>query len=408
MPVSASAPQNWINGTLLLPNGEVRRGHLAVRRGRIDGVLRHAPPEDGGSVAVDLSGYLVLPGLVNAHDHLDFNCFHPCAPNRPYADAADWIADVRSGASDRMLETVTDLPLKQRLLAGAFKNLLSGAVTVAHHNPPHRFVHGGEFPVAVPRGIGYCHSLDTEPEPAHTLPRNPDTPWAIHAAEGTGRRAARELARLDQAGCLRPGTVLVHCLGIDLDDDPARITETGAGVVWCPTSNRFLYRATAPVELLRRHAPVALGTDSMISRGGGMIDELRAARKAVPGLTPAEIIDMSTITGAALFGLAGAKGAIVRNADADLVLFPLSGRAGDDPLEAAFAATGPSLVVRGGVPQVGARAFLSLMQRLGLDPRPIGLDGRELWLPRGLHRLFTRMLEATRGWPPFEGRADLG
>lgn len=405
--MSDPAPQTWINGTLLLPDGEVRRGHLEVRGGRI-AFVRHGDPSDSGvGESVDLSGYLVLPGLVNAHDHLDFNCFPPCAPNRPYAHAADWFDDVRSGASDPTLENVTGLPLKQRLLAGAFKNLLSGATTVAHHNPPHRFLHGRQFPVAVPRGIGYCHSLETEPVPSRTLPRDPGAPWAIHAAEGTDGRAAGELARLESFGCLRPGTVLVHCLGIDGDHDPGRITGNVAGVVWCPSSNRFLYRTTAPVALLRRHARVALGTDSTISGGGGMLDELRAARRAAGDLAPLEIIEMATAAGAGLFGLSGVKGTLARGADADLVLFPLADRTGDASLEAPFASSAPSLVVRGGVPLAAEEAFLPLLQRLGLEPRPIILDGRETWLPRRLHRLFSRMFEATRGWPPFAGRAWL-
>jgi len=405
--MSRHAPRIWSNGILLLPGGDLRRGHLRVSRGRIEEVLFDERPGRARDDAVDLEGYLVLPGLINAHDHLDFNCFPPCAPNRPYTNVADWFADVRSGESDRTIDSVTTLPLEQRLLAGAFKNLLSGVTTVAHHNPPRRSLHGRKFPVTVPRGMGYCHSLDTEPDPQRTLPREIAHPWVIHAAEGTDRRAAGELARLEALGCLRPGTVLVHCLGIDRAEDPARIARAGAGVVWCPASNRFLYQAVAPVELLRRHARVALGTDAMISGGRGMVDELRAARQAAPFLSPAQLIGMATDRGAGILGLSPAKGVIAPGAEADLACFPLPG-AGTDPLEAPFTAPGPALVARGGAPQFGEAAFRPLLQRLGLDPRPVTLEQRELWMPKRIHRLFTRMLSATRGWPPFAGLAGPG
>ena len=40
------------------------------------------------------------PGLVNAHDHLDFSTF-PFLGRPPYASVYEWAADVDGGASDR-------------------------------------------------------------------------------------------------------------------------------------------------------------------------------------------------------------------------------------------------------------------------------------------------------------------
>lgn len=43
--------------------------------------------------SLDLSGHMRLPGLVNAHDHLEFNLFPPLG-NGPYANAAEWARDI--------------------------------------------------------------------------------------------------------------------------------------------------------------------------------------------------------------------------------------------------------------------------------------------------------------------------
>lgn len=393
--------QTWRGGTVLLPDGPARKAHLVIRRGRITGIIPGDLPAPGNRVEADLAKYLVIPGLVNAHDHLDFNCFPPFAPRRPYENASGWYADVRGAAYADTLRAVQSLPLKYRLLAGGFKNLLSGVTTAAHHNPSVRSVYRRRFPITVPRKVGYCHSLATDPRPAGSLPRNRARPWVIHAAEGTDTAAAGEVSKLNALGCLNPASILIHCLGIDQSSDPTILSTTGASSVWCPTSNEFLYRAAAPVRSLRRHATVALGTDSTISGGGGMLDELRAALGAEPDLGPAEILEMATSAGAALFRLSPAKGVITPGADADLALFRLPTAPGADPLLAPFEAQQPSLVVRGGVPLVAETAFRPLMEAMGLSPVPIDILGDERWMPRRLHRLFVRTVVVTRGWPPF-------
>jgi cytosine/adenosine deaminase-related metal-dependent hydrolase len=50
-------------------------------------------------------------------------------------------------------------------------------------------------------------------------------------------------------------------------------------VIWCPTSNQFLFGRTLSAAQLRA-VPVALGTDSPLTADGDMIDEMRVARKA--------------------------------------------------------------------------------------------------------------------------------
>ena len=61
-----------------------------------------------------------------------------------------------------------------------------------------------------------------------------------------------------------------------------RVAEVGASVIWCPSSNHFLYNATAdPRSLRERGITVGLGTDSPISGGAHMLAELRSARMII-------------------------------------------------------------------------------------------------------------------------------
>ena len=81
----------------------------------------------------DLSGHLLLPGLINAHDHLEFNLF-PRLGRGPYANASSWAADIYRPDASPVKEHLL-VPKKVRLIWGGIKNLLSGVTTVAHHNP---------------------------------------------------------------------------------------------------------------------------------------------------------------------------------------------------------------------------------------------------------------------------------
>src|SRR5574341_1387463 len=70
-----------------IEHGRIRRispGDGGVHPGRCD---------DGPGVEVDLHGYLILPGLINAHDHLEFNLY-PRLGRGPYANAGAWARDI--------------------------------------------------------------------------------------------------------------------------------------------------------------------------------------------------------------------------------------------------------------------------------------------------------------------------
>jgi cytosine/adenosine deaminase-related metal-dependent hydrolase len=102
-------------------------------------------------------------------------------------------------------------------------------------------------------------------------------PLCLHVAEGVDEIAAGELPELDRRGLLDRSLVAVHGVGID-PDGIERFRQSDAALVWCPTSNHFLFRRSAPNALLESDCDLLLGSDSLLTGAGDLLDEIRAAR----------------------------------------------------------------------------------------------------------------------------------
>jgi cytosine/adenosine deaminase-related metal-dependent hydrolase len=313
--MSRGAPISFVNATLGAGMTSVR-----VVGDRIAGV--GARPTRGDRV-VDLAGARLLPGLVNAHDHLQFDNFARTRFRDSHVHVAEWIADVTAHRHrDSQLVAGLSLDIESRLFAGGFKNLLSGVTTVAHHDAYHAAFDAPDFPIRVPRQYGWAHSLGVDREAGvaasyHATPA--DWPWIVHAGEGVDAAAREEFARLEALGCIRGNTLLVHALGFDAVQ-MARLIAAEAAVIWCPSSNVYLFGRTLDPLALSLAGRLAIGSDSRLSGARDLLDELRAARDAAPESAP--FLEMLvTQHNARLLGLED-RGALTRGALADLVVLP--------------------------------------------------------------------------------------
>jgi cytosine/adenosine deaminase-related metal-dependent hydrolase len=281
---------------LVLRNARVRLAgtecdlDVAVEKGLVTAV---GPSLPAGERELDLAGRLLLPGLVNAHDHLDFSSFPPLG-TPPYPSLYAWSADVAAGTGSEVARAALSVPLVDRLFLGGLRNLLAGVTAVAHHGDDHRSLGREDFPVRVLRKYEFAHSPGLTPKLRATY-RTTDRriPWMLHALEGTDERCAAELGILVAANLLRQNTVIVHGIALHPSDAPA-LAAASACVVWCPESNRRLYGATAPVRALKdAGVRIGLGSDSPATGAFDPLSNLAAAR-AEAAFTDAELLELAT------------------------------------------------------------------------------------------------------------------
>jgi cytosine/adenosine deaminase-related metal-dependent hydrolase len=278
---------------------------------------------NSGDLVVDLRGDQLLPGLINAHDHLHLNTLPPLESTGPWHHAREWVSQVNlRRRTDSAFEARIAVALDERLLIGGLKNLLSGVTTVGHHDPLYPFLVGGRFPTCVLTNYGWSHSLyiDGDERVRNAYLRTPpDWPWMIHVAEGVDEEAAGEFDRLDSLGCLGANTLIVH--GIALGRAQLmRLERAAAGLIWCPSSNSRLFGRTAEVSELAGRGRVALGTDSRFSGSRDLLCELKTARET-GALEPGALESLVTRDAASLLRLAD-RGVLRIGARADLLVLP--------------------------------------------------------------------------------------
>lgn len=376
-------PVAFVNARVLTADGLASTLRFGSR------ILSVGDPPRRGDMVVDLGGAFVLPGLINAHDHLELNHHGLLKRRDRYDTATAWIDDLRPARrSDPSIRTGQPHPLAARLFIGALKNLLAGVTTVAHHNPLYREI-GRSFPIRVLRRYGWAHSLTLERHPVgargepggdvrdRCFSTPADVPFMVHAAEGIDQAAAEELSRIDELGCLRPNTVIVHGIAMTARDWQ-RVLERGASLVWCPASNEFLFGRTAAVRRLldaNGHSwqHICLGSDSRISGSRDLLDEVRVA--AARGISANELLRMVTDAAARILRLSDA-GRIAVGLPADLVVLPPVAPTPADALVRS-ARRDVALVTMGGRPVLGSPSLAAVFVARRTRAQPVGIDDYE-------------------------------
>jgi cytosine/adenosine deaminase-related metal-dependent hydrolase len=295
------------------------RVSLLVRDGLVKAIVPgdESPVHCDNSIChVDLKDLLILPGLVNVHDHLHFGMF-PRLGHGPYASWREWANDIYHPAEEP-LRGLLDVPKETRLWAGVIRNVLAGVTTVCHHDSLHPMLTGGGLPVSVLQEFGWSHSLDDAEWPTRYAQTPKDWPFITHFAEGTDAISEGDVARLEREIVIDDRVVLVHAVGVS-KMDWRRMRDAGAWIVWCPTSNLHILGRTLDRDLLLNYPSIALGSDSPISAAGDLLDELQAGRQMLD--LPADLLyRMVTTRAARLLRLSAGQGSIRSGGVADLFI----------------------------------------------------------------------------------------
>ncbi|MFH1794095.1 MAG: amidohydrolase [Pseudomonadota bacterium] len=352
----------------------VEHGWVQVDGEMITATGTGAPPQIPGAETVDLSGDILMPGMVNPHCHIAMTLFRGLGEDVDDRLYRYVLPMERKFVTPDMVRAGTALGVYEMIASGVtavadmyyFETEVGRVIdqagmrgvvgqTIADFNPPdHASIDEGfaltealvaEFrahprvtPSIAPHAP-YSTDIAVMNRVARFADDNPDVPVQIHLAEMDSEmewcaknHGMRPVEVVEKAGLLRKGLICAHCLHVN-DSDIEKMAHARVCVAHNARSNAKAGRGIAPVEAMRRAGlPVGIGTDGPMSGNGldlfsqfgpvTMFQKLLGhSRKPMPVV---EIIRMATIEGAKVLGLDDRIGSIEPGKQADLVRVDLS------------------------------------------------------------------------------------
>ena len=294
--------------------------HIRVEHGKIKGITRQKDifSTNLKEIHLEFENSIAFPGLINSHDHLDFNLF-PRIGNRIYNNYADWGKDIHH-QNKETINAVLKIPQELRIQWGLYKNLLNGVTTVVNH--------GAKLKISDPfiTVLQNNHSLHSVQFEKHwKLKLNnflgKKRPYVIHAGEGTDAMAHKEIDTLIKWNLLKKSLFAIH--GVAMNEEQA--TKFNA-LVWCPASNYFLLNTTADIGKLKTKTSILFGTDSTLTSDWNLWEHLRLARKTGM-MSDTELFETLTKNSSKAWKQSN-NGTISENKNADIVIAKPNGYKG--------------------------------------------------------------------------------
>ena len=370
-----------LRGTIILPNGVVNHGYVAIVNGRIASVSEKQPDIPD---AVNLNTHgIILPGFVDVHNHLKFNVLPPWKPGRLFTNRYQWRAD------PEYIRVVGDPINRLRPshfcdmnMWGELRALVGGTTSImATDSQP--CIHGLVRNLDFNSGFYGITELDREhiynvldlPPASDAAARSAFVRAArffianpfyeglfMHLAEGTDAVSEEEFTFLKSRSLLNPKGALIHGISLTAADFQA-MALNGTALVWSPRSNLELYEQTANINAaLDAGVEIALAPDWAVTGSSNILDELKVAekwnRERLGGrLTDEQLVDMVTSIPAHIAGVDDEVGTITVGLRADILVIN-----GDqnEPYRSVIDGTAGNvdLVFIEGVPLYGDRTFM--------------------------------------------------
>ncbi len=338
--------------------------------------------------AIDLGESLLMPGLINAHCHLDYTCLRGTI--LPPASFASWISRIND-----IKRTLTDDDYVDSVQQGLDESLRTGTTTILNiesfpeillklkrpvprvwwflelmdirsrigteeliagalallDQPPDWLGGPGLSPhapfttsLSLYRLAAECATMRRVPVMTHLAETQEEYDLFVHGRgplhdfliklgrDMSDLNGQSPVARLLQNGVLPKGAILTHMNALtESDRDLLASRSDDFSVVHCPRCHSYFGRPEFPINrFLDAGINLCLGTDSLASNWSlDLFAEMRHLREIHPSISAMTVLNMVTRAPAKAIDHEGLLGEITPGAHADLIALPMHGKSGN-------------------------------------------------------------------------------
>jgi hypothetical protein len=351
-----------LRGTVVTPAGVLCDGEVlyGTTTGRIvcaDADCSGHAEADGAQVVC--ADGVIFPGLIDPHQHADYNHMPVFRHERRYDNRNTWrnyeplyssfkIPHRPFGSTNRVNQRLAQRYAEMRIAMAGATSMAGTAGALLSDGDIAGWVRNVDSTSTASSGLtGAYVDPDTDsvivvqstgaPDEAMTATHlgtvrgrmTSDARYRAflpHIAEGIDANARAEFDVADRDGVITAQTAIIHCAGCSTAQF-ARMAQAHTDLIWSPRSNIDLYGETADVTTA--HAlgvTIALGVDWTPSGSMNPIGELQCAahlneRYYDRAFTDAELVAMSTVNGAIAMNLDDQLGKLAAGYHADVAVF---------------------------------------------------------------------------------------
>ncbi|GDX79807.1 hypothetical protein LBMAG42_16180 [Deltaproteobacteria bacterium] len=329
-----------LSGVVLLPDGATA-GVVVYQRST--GLVTCAGATcDTSRASVVCTEGVISPGLIDPHNHLQYNSLPRWEVPAEFEDRYDWQGDDRYDDFKDAYNDIEDAYNCEIMKWAEAREIVHGTTSAV----------GSSGSGCIDRGV---RNLDEDADASHL--ESYDLSYSSgnvdssiedgdgqyyndklasgsldavmnHVAEGRDGNVQGEIDTMLDAGMTGPGQVYVHATDASTEQ-LAQLGATQTGIVWSPRSNLVLYATTTPIEIADNlGVPWAIGSDWTPSGSIGQPAELACAEAWLAGKgSPFSDVDLwrkATEDAARLVGADGVLGVLTPGGAADIAVFDYS------------------------------------------------------------------------------------
>jgi len=276
-----TATNTYVLSGLIVTPDEVVDGSVVVIGDTIT-CVGTACAEPAGANKVRISNAFIVPGLIDAHNHVAYNVFPKWVPPKLYSNRYQWQGSTSYKIFKAPYNDLKASVYCEMVKYGEVKALISGITTIQGTSPNRSC-----FKTLI-RNVENQNELGLPANHIRTnilaiadfegsIDWNETKSFVVHVGEGIDEKSRAEFDTLKQKGLLQAGTAVIHGTGFG----PAEFAEmaaAGTKLIWSPQSNLVLYGKTTDIKAARQAGVrVSLGVDWNPSGSDSIFDELRVA-----------------------------------------------------------------------------------------------------------------------------------